>query len=219
PRSLRSRSPRWTSRSPSSATSDSTPPRRSVAWPACSTGRPSTAAASRSSGTASGSTRRRRAAGTGSTCVSSRRFRRAAGCVSRRASSRRRPTRGFRDGAASRVLRPHRAAAPRPSRGVAPTRARRGARGTARCRRGVCAVLSVALLGVAVAGIVWWSERTIRGDALFHLARIRKLDALATLHSLHTVDEFKDGGLHPGYAFPLWHAAMALVARLADVDP
>ncbi len=86
-------------------------------------------------------------------------------------------------------------------------------------RADVRALLSVALLGVAVAGIVWWSERTIRGDALFHLARIRKLDAFATLHSLHTVDEFKDGGLHPGYAFPLWHAAMALVARLADVDP
>jgi hypothetical protein len=78
---------------------------------------------------------------------------------------------------------------------------------------------SVALVGAAIGGILWWSERTIRGDALFHLARVRKLDAFATLHSLHTVDEFKDGGLHPGYAVPLWHAALALVARLADVDP
>jgi hypothetical protein len=78
-------------------------------------------------------------------------------------------------------------------------------------------VLAVGLLGAVVSAALWWSERTIRGDALFHLARVRKLDAL-TLHSLHTVDEFKDGGLHPGYAVPLWHAALALVAKLADVD-
>jgi hypothetical protein len=33
------------------------------------------------------------------------------------------------------------------------------------------------------------------------------------------MDEFKDGGLHPGYAFPLWHAALALISRLAGADP
>ena len=37
--------------------------------------------------------------------------------------------------------------------------------------------------------------------------------------SLRSVDEFKDGGLHPGYAFPLWHGVLALVSRLAGVDP
>jgi hypothetical protein len=31
------------------------------------------------------------------------------------------------------------------------------------------------------------------------------------------VDEFKDGGLHPGYAFPLWHAAVAVISKLAGV--
>ena len=56
------------------------------------------------------------------------------------------------------------------------------------------------------------------GDALFHLARVRKLDAFDNL-SLESVDEFVDGGLHPGYAFPLWHVLLALVARLAGVDP
>ncbi len=56
------------------------------------------------------------------------------------------------------------------------------------------------------------------GDDLFHLARIRKLDDFGGL-SLRSVDEFRDGGLHPGYAFPLWHAFLALVARLAGVDP
>src|SRR5581483_3240135 len=34
-----------------------------------------------------------------------------------------------------------------------------------------------------------------------------------------TVDEFKDGGLHPGYAFPLWHGFDALVAKLSGLDP
>jgi hypothetical protein len=56
------------------------------------------------------------------------------------------------------------------------------------------------------------------GDDLFHLARVRKLDDFGGL-SLRSVDEFRDGGLHPGYAFPLWHAFLALVARLAGVDP
>ena len=49
------------------------------------------------------------------------------------------------------------------------------------------------------------------GDGLFHEGRVRKLVELGDLH-LRTVDEFKDGGLHPGYAFPLWHGFDALVA-------
>jgi hypothetical protein len=58
----------------------------------------------------------------------------------------------------------------------------------------------------------------VSGDALFHLGRVRKLDAFGDLH-VRSVDEFVDGGLHPGYAFPLWHAFLALVAKLAGVDP
>src|SRR2546423_8986579 len=42
--------------------------------------------------------------------------------------------------------------------------------------------------------------------------------AFDSLH-LRTVDEFRDGGLHPGYAFPLWHGFLAGVARIAGVDP
>lgn len=56
------------------------------------------------------------------------------------------------------------------------------------------------------------------GDALFHLARVRKLVAFDDL-SLEGVGEFADGGLHPGYAFPLWHGFLALVAKIARVDP
>jgi hypothetical protein len=79
-------------------------------------------------------------------------------------------------------------------------------------------------IGVGIAGAgfgiaLWFVMRHLTGgDDLFHLARVRKLDDLGGL-SLRSVDEFRDGGLHPGYAFPLWHAFLALVARLAGVDP
>jgi hypothetical protein len=76
----------------------------------------------------------------------------------------------------------------------------------------------VALGGAVFAGAVWWTANTIYGDGLFHLGRVRKLETL-DLSSLNVVDEFRDGGLHPGYAFPVWHSAVALVARLGAVDP
>jgi hypothetical protein len=76
----------------------------------------------------------------------------------------------------------------------------------------------ILLLGIAFGALVWWSGGELRSDALFHLARVRKLDAFDVL-SVNAVNEFQDGGPHPGYAFPLWHAALALVARLAGVDP
>ena len=47
---------------------------------------------------------------------------------------------------------------------------------------------------------------------------MRKLVDLTSLH-LRSVDEFKDGGLHPGYAFPLWHELLALVSWFSGVDP
>ena len=77
---------------------------------------------------------------------------------------------------------------------------------------------AVALAGVGLGIALWSIEGVVRGDALFHLGRMRKLDDFGSL-SLRTVDEFKDGGLHPGYAFPLWHGWLALVAKLAGVDP
>jgi len=71
-----------------------------------------------------------------------------------------------------------------------------------------------AVLGV----LLWHVAGEIGGDGLFHLARVRKLDAFGSL-SLDSVNEFADGGLHPGYAFPLWHGFLALVARVAFLDP
>jgi hypothetical protein len=76
----------------------------------------------------------------------------------------------------------------------------------------------VVLAGVVLGALLWGIEGIVRGDAIFHLGRIRKLDDFGSL-SLRAVDEFKDGGLHPGYAFPLWHGWLALVAKVADVDP
>ncbi len=48
---------------------------------------------------------------------------------------------------------------------------------------------------------------------------MRKLLDFPTLGSLSVVNEFKHGGLHPGYAFPLWHATLALITKLAGADP
>lgn len=79
------------------------------------------------------------------------------------------------------------------------------------------------LWAIGAAGILfglalWRVAGAIGGDGLFHLARVRKLLAFDDL-SLHAVNEFADGGLHPGYAFPLWHGFLALVAKVAAVDP
>jgi hypothetical protein len=79
--------------------------------------------------------------------------------------------------------------------------------------------LLVAGAGAGFGIALWFLMRHLTGgDDLFHLARVRKLDSFGGL-SLRSVDEFRDGGLHPGYAFPLWHAFLALDARLAGVDP
>jgi hypothetical protein len=73
-------------------------------------------------------------------------------------------------------------------------------------------------LGVALGWALWHVEGVVTGDGLFHEGRVRKLTDLTSLH-LRSVDEFKDGGLHPGYAFPLWHELLALVSWFSGVDP
>jgi hypothetical protein len=73
--------------------------------------------------------------------------------------------------------------------------------------------------GVALGMLLWHvAARAVQGDALFHLARVRKLVELGNL-SPSSLDELVHGGLHPGYAFPLWHAFLAAVTNLAGVDP
>ena len=78
--------------------------------------------------------------------------------------------------------------------------------------------LAIALGGLALGIAVWYVAGVVTGDALFHLGRVRKLVELGDLR-VRSVDEFVDGGLHPGYAFPLWHAFLALVSKLAGADP
>ena len=76
----------------------------------------------------------------------------------------------------------------------------------------------LAALGGGAIGILLFSvTSTVQGDGLFHLARVRKLAELDGL-SLDEVGEFQDASLHPGYAFPLWHGLLALVARIAGTD-
>ena len=76
----------------------------------------------------------------------------------------------------------------------------------------------VVAAGVVLGILLWHVAGEIGGDGLFHLARVRKLDALGDL-SLDAVNEFPDGGLHPGLRVP----ALALVpgARraVACADP
>jgi hypothetical protein len=72
--------------------------------------------------------------------------------------------------------------------------------------------------GIVLGWLLWSVSEVIVGDGLFHEARVRKLVDFGDLH-LKTVDEFKDGGLHPGYAFPLWHGFIALIAWFSGLDP
>ena len=76
----------------------------------------------------------------------------------------------------------------------------------------------VVFWGAVVGVLLWVAAPTVQGDGLFHLARARKLLELDDL-SLDRVSEFVDGSLHPGYAFPLWHGFLALIARFSGEDP
>ena len=72
--------------------------------------------------------------------------------------------------------------------------------------------------GIVLGLLLWHVAGEIGGDGIFHLARVRKLVEFHDL-SLSSVNEFADGGLHPGYAVPLWHAFLALVATVSFADP
>ena len=72
--------------------------------------------------------------------------------------------------------------------------------------------------GGVIGLLLWRLAGDVQGDGLFHLARVRKLLEFDDL-SLEGIGEFADASLHPGYAFPLWHGFLALIARLAGTDP
>lgn len=77
---------------------------------------------------------------------------------------------------------------------------------------------AVLAAGTVLGLLLWRVAGNIGGDGFFHLARIQKLLAFGDL-SLGSANEFPDGGLHPGYAFPLWHGLLALVAKVSGADP
>lgn len=72
--------------------------------------------------------------------------------------------------------------------------------------------------GTALGVALWHVAGNVGGDGFFHLARVQKLLAFDDLF-LSSANEFADGGLHPGYAFPLWHGLLALVAKVSGADP
>jgi hypothetical protein len=77
----------------------------------------------------------------------------------------------------------------------------------------------VALAGLVLGMLLWHvAPRALAGDTPFHLARVRKLVELGSL-TPSRLDELAGGGLHPGYGFPLWHAFLAAVTKVAGVDP
>jgi hypothetical protein len=87
-----------------------------------------------------------------------------------------------------------------------------------RPRLGVGMEAAVLVGGIVLGMLLWHVAGVLGGDGLFHLARVRKLVELGDLH-LTTIGEFEDGGLHPGYAFPLWHGFLAFVTELSGLDP
>jgi hypothetical protein len=94
-------------------------------------------------------------------------------------------------------------------------RRRRGLRDEVTLGIGSAALVAA---GVLLGVLLWSVAGAIGGDGFFHLARVQKLLAFGDL-SVSSLNEFPDGSPHPGYAFPLWHGLLALVARIAAADP
>ena len=83
--------------------------------------------------------------------------------------------------------------------------------------RSVPALAPVAGAGALLGLLLWRVAGNVGGDGFFHLARAQKLLAFDDL-SIDSANEFPDGGPHPGYAFPLWHGFLALVAKVSGAD-
>lgn len=62
------------------------------------------------------------------------------------------------------------------------------------------------------------AEMPTIGDNKVHLARIRRILEAPSL-SPQAIEPFKDGGIHPGYAYPVWHLIQALVSKVSGIDP
>lgn len=81
------------------------------------------------------------------------------------------------------------------------------------------AILLLVGTAAAFAVLVAFARHNNVGDAIEHIARIRKLTELDPLRTLEEINLLPPGtGLHPGYAFPLWHATIALIVRISGVE-
>jgi hypothetical protein len=72
---------------------------------------------------------------------------------------------------------------------------------------------------VLFSALTWLGSWTNIGDAIEHIARIRKISELDPPRSLDELGLLPpDTGLHPGYAFPLWHAAAAVEVWISGLE-
>ena len=72
---------------------------------------------------------------------------------------------------------------------------------------------------VGFSALLWLGSWPNIGDAVEHIARMRKIGELDPPRSLDELGLLPPGtGLHPGYAFPLWHATGAVVAWLSGLE-
>jgi hypothetical protein len=72
---------------------------------------------------------------------------------------------------------------------------------------------------VLFSALTWLGSSVNVGDAVEHIARIRKISELDPPRSLDELGLLPpDTGLHPGYAFPLWHAAGALEVWISGLE-
>jgi hypothetical protein len=76
------------------------------------------------------------------------------------------------------------------------------------------------VVGIVLFSVLTWLGSWINvGDAVEHIARIRKISELDPPRSLDELGLLPpDSGLHPGYAFPLWHAAGALEVWISGLE-
>jgi hypothetical protein len=72
---------------------------------------------------------------------------------------------------------------------------------------------------IGFSALVWLSSWNNIGDAVEHIARMRKLTELDPPRSLEDLGLLPpETGLHPGYAFPLWHAAGAVTVWISGLE-
>ena len=63
------------------------------------------------------------------------------------------------------------------------------------------------------------TSRVTSGATASSTSRGSRSSSRSTSSRSSSANEFADGGLHPGYAFPLWHGFLALVAKVSGADP